>query len=114
MCVFYYSILVILLIFAFLYFYKFNENFSTSVGSGYFCGSDKCKNMTLKNCLACSDCVWCMNNNNNPSGVISQCMPKTDDVYQICDNVYANDMWTRSVLSNDNNYLKYQNQPIFE
>jgi len=83
-------------------FYLTPENFTDQ--SGYNCVS--CGSKTLRDCLECSNCGWCMKKGDK--GFDSQCVSAgaggvpTNDV---CDKFYANDAWTRAMVStNNNNY----------
>ena len=92
-------------------FWKFKEKFTNQSG-GYMADTSKCSSLTLKDCLNTSSCVWCMKN-----GFSSQCVPgnpNNDSIKAKCDRVYANDVWTRSVLSNDNDYKEYEKLPIID
>lgn len=66
--------------------------------------SQSCGSKTLSDCLDSSNCAWCMKNSD--TGFDSHCVSAgaggvpTNDV---CDKVYANDVWTRALVSSQNN-----------
>jgi hypothetical protein len=89
------------------------EKFTNQSG-GYMVDTSKCGSLTLKDCLNTSSCVWCMKKD---TGFNSQCIPGNPNdqtIKQQCNRVYANDIWTRSVISNDNDYQHYLDMPIME
>ena len=100
------SIIFIVAIILFII-YKNTETFTNMAGN--HCGS--CESKTLKDCINCDSCVWCMRD-----GFDSQCVDGTADdgpTTAKCDKYYANDIWSRSVLSNDNNFYN-MNVPVVE
>lgn len=104
-------IIVLLLILAYILWNK-KENFTNQ--AGVYAKTDQCSSLTLSNCLNSSSCVWCMKSD---KGFDSQCIPgnpNDQSIKQQCDRIYANDDWTRSVLSNDSDYQKYMDLPIME
>lgn len=107
-------IIIAIVVFALLYMiWNKKEKFTNQ--SGVFMNDpNQCSSLTLSNCLNSSSCVWCMN---SEKGFNSQCIPgnpNDQSIKQQCDRVYANDVWTRSVLANDSDYQKYMDLPIME
>jgi hypothetical protein len=109
----YLIIIIILLIILLFIIWNKQENFTNQSGV-YLANANQCSSLTMSNCLNSSSCVWCMK---SEKGFDSQCIPgnpNDQSVKQQCDRVYANDVWTRSVLSNDSDYKKYMDLPIMD
>lgn len=89
------------------------ESFTNQSG-GYYAPAMLPKNapLTLSDCLATANNGWCM-----VSGFNSRCVPGTKDGPSgniKCDKWYSNDVFTRAMLSNDSDYAKFEDKPIFE
>jgi hypothetical protein len=78
--------------------------------AGYY--SDQCEDKTLRDCLECANCGWCMNDNFSSQCVAGD-LHGAYDKTKTCNKWYHNDVWTRSVLANDSDYDKYNAYPIF-
>lgn len=80
--------------------------------AGYYTNPTDCNNMTLRDCLSCSTCSWCMGDNFSPKCVAGQAsdLLKTGQ----CQKVYSNDVFTRALLSGDNSYINNLNLPIID
>ena len=88
------------------------EQFTNEQGGNF--PSEECHDLTLGDCLKTSTCDWIMKD--SLDGFDSQCVSKTSKRYQKMheySKIYSNDDWSRSVLANDSDYKKYQDDPIF-
>lgn len=102
---------ILLTLFSVLYFFiKRQEKFTNE--SGYFANTKECSNYTLRDCLNTSNCVWLVKD--STTGFDSKCIPGTADAVLkkgSRDKIYANDVWTRALVSNDNNFS--EDIPVF-
>lgn len=99
---------IILVVVASIFMYT-RENFTNM--AGYFTDKSSCSSMTLRDCMNTSTCSWCMGDEFSPKCVSGQSADLLSSGK--CKKVYANDAWTRALLSADNDYVdsKY---PLFE
>jgi hypothetical protein len=94
-----------------IYFLLKNKTEKFTNEAGYFSDTSQCSNLTLGNCLKTANCGWCYQD-----GFNSQCTPgDTHGPYNgQCKRWYQNDIFTRASLANDNDYKRYENEPIFD
>ena len=105
-----YSVILLALFLGLYFLFKKQEKFTNE--SGYFADTKQCSNYTLRDCLNTSNCVWLVKD--STTGFDSKCVPGTsEDVLKkgSRDKIYANDVWTRALVSSDNNFS--EDIPVF-
>ena len=110
------GVVIIIIVIAVIFLLKGKSNKASGEkftnASGYYTKPNDCDSMTLKDCLECSTCAWCMRNDFAPKCVAGN----ASDLIKSgqCKKVYANDTWTRSVMAGDNNYREAIDLPLFD